>query len=94
VIMAGIREDLDLCDVPKPLRGAAITLIVSGIMALGFMGFTGVDRGLKEAMESKTDSPARVESPPAVPEHARARESSKSRDPGARADVMMDVRSR
>jgi electron transport complex protein RnfA len=34
--------------VPKPLRGAAITLIVAGILSLGFMGFTGVDRGIAE----------------------------------------------
>ena len=94
VIMAGIREDLDLCDVPKPLRGAAITLIVSGILALGFMGFTGVDRGLKEAMEPKVDPTAGVESPPATPGHTQPRETSESRDLGARADVMMDVRNR
>ncbi len=50
VIMAGIREELDLCDVPKPFRGAAITLIVAGILAMGFMGFTGVDSGLKKAL--------------------------------------------
>ena len=48
VIMAGIREELDLCDVPAPLRGAGITLIVAGILAMAFMGFTGVDRGLAE----------------------------------------------
>ena len=59
VIMAGIREELDLCDVPRPLRGAGITLIVSGILALAFMGFTGVDRKLKEAFEPNT----KVESP-------------------------------
>ena len=46
VIMAGIREELDHCDVPKPLRGAGITLIVAGILALAFMGFSGTDRGL------------------------------------------------
>jgi electron transport complex protein RnfA len=50
VIMAGIREELDLCDVPKPFQGAAITLIVAGILALGFMGFTGVDTGLRNAL--------------------------------------------
>ena len=48
VIMAGIREELDHCDVPAPLRGAGITLIVSGILALAFMGFTGVDKKLEE----------------------------------------------
>ena len=50
VIMAGIREELDLCDVPKPFQGVAITLIVAGILAMGFMGFTGVDSGLRKAM--------------------------------------------
>ncbi|MDY6832095.1 MAG: Rnf-Nqr domain containing protein [Thermodesulfobacteriota bacterium] len=51
VIMAGIREELDMCDVPKPLQGAAITLVTAGILAMGFMGFTGVDSGLKKALK-------------------------------------------
>jgi len=55
VIMAGIREELDLCDVPQCLRGAGITLIIAGIMALAFMGFTGVDRGLAETLRSATE---------------------------------------
>ena len=42
VLMAGIREELDLCDVPKPMKGPGITLIVAGILALAFMGFAGV----------------------------------------------------
>jgi electron transport complex protein RnfA len=42
ILMAGIREQLDLADVPEPLKGAAIALIVAGIMALAFMGFTGM----------------------------------------------------
>ncbi len=50
VIMAGIREELELCDVPKPFRGAAITLIVAGILAMAFMGFTGVDSGLEKSL--------------------------------------------
>ena len=50
VIMAGIREDLDHCDVPKPLQGAAITLLVAGILALAFMGFAGVDTNLAKLM--------------------------------------------
>ena len=45
-IMAGIREELDHCDVPAPLQGAGIALLVAGILAMAFMGFTGVDRGL------------------------------------------------
>ena len=47
VIMAGIREELNLCDIPAPFKGAAITLIVGGILAMAFMGFNGVDIGLK-----------------------------------------------
>lgn len=42
VIMAGIREELEFADVPAPLRGAGITLIVAGILALAFMGFAGL----------------------------------------------------
>ena len=52
VIMAGIREELSLCDIPKPFEGAAITLIVGGILAMAFMGFTGVASGLRNALTS------------------------------------------
>lgn len=54
VIMAGIREELDLCDVPAPFKGAAIAMVIAGILALAFMGFTGVDNGLREALASDT----------------------------------------
>jgi len=46
VMMGAIREELAHCDLPKPLQGTGITLIVAGILSLAFMGFTGVDRGL------------------------------------------------
>ena len=42
VIMAGIREELELADVPPALQGAPITLLVAGLLALGFMGFAGL----------------------------------------------------
>jgi electron transport complex protein RnfA len=41
-IMAGIRENLDLADVPKAFRGAPITLITAGLLTLAFMGFAGM----------------------------------------------------
>ena len=41
-IMAGIRENLNLSDVPKSLKGAPITLITAGILTLAFMGFAGM----------------------------------------------------
>ncbi len=53
VTMSGIREELDFCDVPEPLKGAAITLIIAGILAMAFMGFTGVDSGLRKFLSSK-----------------------------------------
>jgi electron transport complex protein RnfA len=51
-LMAGIREELDLCDVPRALRGAGIALIVAGIMAMAFMGFTGVQKGVETAIST------------------------------------------
>jgi len=42
VIMAGIREELELADVPKPFRGAGITMITAGCLAMAFMGFAGL----------------------------------------------------
>ena len=41
-IMAGIREELAQCDVPKCAKGAPIALIVAGLLALAFMGFSGL----------------------------------------------------
>jgi electron transport complex protein RnfA len=42
ILMAGIRDQLELSDIPGPLRGAAIALVVAGIMALAFQGFSGM----------------------------------------------------
>ena len=43
-IMAGIRENLELADVPDCLKGAPITLITAGLLTLAFMGFAGMIR--------------------------------------------------
>jgi len=43
-IMAGIRENLNLADVPQCLKGAPITLITAGLLTLAFMGFAGMIR--------------------------------------------------
>lgn len=42
VIFAGIREQLELADVPRPMRGIPIALITAGILAMAFMGFAGI----------------------------------------------------
>jgi len=43
-IMAGIRENLRMADVPACLKGAPITLITAGLLTLAFMGFAGMVR--------------------------------------------------
>ncbi len=43
--LAAQRERLALANIPKPFRGAAIGLITAGIMALAFIGFSGMVRG-------------------------------------------------
>jgi Na+-translocating ferredoxin:NAD+ oxidoreductase subunit A len=42
VVFAGIREHLDLMEVPKGLKGTPIALITAGILAMAFMGFSGL----------------------------------------------------
>jgi electron transport complex protein RnfA len=42
VVFAGIREKLELYDMPKAMRGAPIALITAGLLALAFMGFSGM----------------------------------------------------
>jgi len=42
VILAGIREQLDIADIPKAMQGMPIGLIILGILSLAFMGFSGI----------------------------------------------------
>ena len=42
ILFAGIREQLELSNVPKSFRGVPIALLTAGIMALAFMGFSGL----------------------------------------------------
>lgn len=44
--MAGIRQRLEIVGIPKSFRGTAVTLVVAGIMALAFYGFSGMDSAL------------------------------------------------
>ena len=44
VLMAGVREKLDLADVPDLVKGTAAALVVAGILSMGFMGFAGLGR--------------------------------------------------
>lgn len=42
VLMATIREELEFADIPKPLQGAGITLMIAAILAMAFQGFAGM----------------------------------------------------
>ena len=45
-VFAGLREHLSMMPVPKALQGMSIALITAGLLAMAFMGFSGVDNGL------------------------------------------------
>ncbi|MBR0275421.1 MAG: electron transport complex subunit RsxA [Prevotella sp.] len=47
-VFAGIREQLELNNIPRGMRGMAIVLVTAGLLSLAFMGFSGVDGGLSK----------------------------------------------
>ncbi len=42
IVFAGIREKLELYDIPEAMKGAPIALITAGLLSLAFMGFSGM----------------------------------------------------
>jgi electron transport complex protein RnfA len=42
IIFAGIREKLELYDIPEAMKGAPIALVTAGLLSLAFMGFSGM----------------------------------------------------
>ena len=46
-VFAGMREQLELTKIPKGMQGMAIVMLSAGLLSLAFMGFSGVDGGLK-----------------------------------------------
>ena len=48
MLFAGLREQLEFANVPKGMKGVSITLITASLLSLAFMGFSGVDGGLKQ----------------------------------------------
>lgn len=51
ILFAGLREHLEFSAIPKSLRGVSITLITASLLSLAFMGFSGVDGGLKRLFD-------------------------------------------
>lgn len=50
IVLAGIREQLELTDIPKGMQGMSIVLVTAGLLSLAFMGFSGVDNGLRAVL--------------------------------------------
>ncbi|MFP4525142.1 MAG: electron transport complex subunit RsxA [Bacteroidales bacterium] len=42
IVFAGLREHLDLMEVPKPMKGVPVAFLVAGLLSLAFMGFSGI----------------------------------------------------
>jgi len=42
VLMAGIREQIELSDIPEGMKGFPISLVLAGLLSLAFMGFSGL----------------------------------------------------
>jgi electron transport complex protein RnfA len=42
ILMAGIREQLELLGIPKGMKGFPLTLIIAGMLSMAFMGFAGL----------------------------------------------------
>lgn len=46
IVFAGIREQMSLVKIPRGMQGMSIALITAGLLALAFMGFSGMDKGI------------------------------------------------
>ena len=51
ILFAGVREHLELMDIPEGMKGMPIALVVAGIMSLAFIGFSGLDGGLLKLLQ-------------------------------------------
>ena len=66
VCIAAIREKLKYSNIPAPLRGIGITFIVTGLMAISFMSFLGIDLNKLKAQPVSTET---VQASPAMQTH-------------------------
>jgi len=51
LLFSGIREKLAHADPPRCFRGVALALVTGGLLALAFMGFSGLDKGLERVLQ-------------------------------------------
>jgi Na+-transporting NADH:ubiquinone oxidoreductase subunit E len=55
VLLAAIREKMKYSDVPKPMRGLGITMVITGLMGMAFMSFSGIKLDKEEVETEKTE---------------------------------------
>jgi electron transport complex protein RnfA len=46
LLFSGVRQKLEKCDIPKAFKGVPVTLVAASILAVSFMGFSGIVEGL------------------------------------------------
>lgn len=62
VLLAAIREKIKYSNVPAELRGIGITFIVTGLMGVAFMSFTGIEYGSKKKVKEEVTTSQNVDS--------------------------------
>lgn len=55
ILFAGLREQLEFSDLPKMMKGTPIALIVAGMLAMAFMGFSGITQTMEKAHKEKQE---------------------------------------
>ena len=73
VLFAGIREQLELANIPKGMKGTPIALLTAGLLAMAFMGFSGINTTLEKIFEigssTRTRSSSAVGTEPSHTKH-------------------------
>ncbi len=55
ILFAGLREQLEFSDLPNMMKGTPIALIVAGMLAMAFMGFSGITQTMEKANKEKQE---------------------------------------
>lgn len=55
ILFAGLREQLEFSDLPEMMKGTPIALIVAGMLAMAFMGFSGITQTMEKAHKEKQE---------------------------------------
>ncbi|MBO4443305.1 MAG: RnfABCDGE type electron transport complex subunit A [Bacteroidaceae bacterium] len=48
IVFAGLREQMEMVKIPRGMQGMSVALVTAGLLALAFMGFGGMDKGIAQ----------------------------------------------